>query len=122
MLPGFRALLEETPSISVQGYDRDRRVIFWNKASEKLYGFTAEEAMGKHIEELIIPGEMTPMVKMLIDDWIEKGIPIPAAEHDLLHRDGGIVPVYSSHVMLTNLNGEPELYCMDLNLTDRGVG
>ncbi|MCC9000112.1 MAG: hypothetical protein LM522_11580, partial [Candidatus Contendobacter sp.] len=35
----FRRMLEEIPSISVQGYDQNRRVIFWNTASERLYGY-----------------------------------------------------------------------------------
>lgn len=40
----FRALLESLPKVAVQGYDRDRRVIYWNEGSTRLYGYTAEEA------------------------------------------------------------------------------
>ena len=35
-------------SISVQGYDEQRRVIYWNKGSELLYGYTKEYATGKN--------------------------------------------------------------------------
>jgi PAS domain-containing protein len=38
----------DPPSISVQGYDKHRTVIFWNQASEKLYGCTKEQALGKN--------------------------------------------------------------------------
>ncbi len=31
--------------------DRDRRIVFWNKASERM-GFTADEALGKHMYDL----------------------------------------------------------------------
>ncbi len=54
----FRALLESLPKVAVQGYDRDRRVIYWNEASTTLYGYTAEEASGRRLEDLIIPDEM----------------------------------------------------------------
>ena len=31
-------LFESVNSISVQGYDEQRRVVYWNKGSELLYG------------------------------------------------------------------------------------
>lgn len=36
-------------------WDMDFRVIDWNPAAEKIFGFTKEEAMGKRGEELIVP-------------------------------------------------------------------
>lgn len=52
----FRSMFEQVPSISVQGYNRDRQVIFWNPASERLYGYSREQALGRPQEDLIIPG------------------------------------------------------------------
>ncbi|GAO30110.1 sensory box histidine kinase/response regulator [Geofilum rubicundum JCM 15548] len=50
----FRSLLQDIPSISVQGYQMDGTVIYWNEASEKLYGYTCEEALGQNLLDLII--------------------------------------------------------------------
>ena len=36
----FRELLTALPNVSVQGYDSNRRVVYWNRASETLYGYT----------------------------------------------------------------------------------
>ncbi len=114
----FQSLLESIPNISVQGYDRDRRVVFWNKASEKLYGYSKEEAMGQLIEDLIIPDEMKSVVIEGITDWMSGGPVIPSAELTLKTK-GGQIDVYSSHVMQYDRNGNPEMYCIDIDLTAR---
>ncbi|WP_168130312.1 PAS domain S-box protein [Synechococcus sp. PCC 7502] len=115
----FRLLFESTPLIAVQGYNCHRQVIYWNDASEKLYGFSKSEAIGQQIEDLMIPLEMRQTVIDAIDNWYTEGQQIPAGELDLLHKDGSIVSVYSSHIMLTNIDGEPEMYCVDIDLSDR---
>ena len=51
-------IFNQVPSIAVQGYDRQRRVIYWNQASEELYGYTRAQALGRKLEELIIPPPM----------------------------------------------------------------
>ena len=115
----FRMLVESIPNIAVQGYDINRNVIFWNPASENLYGFSAEEAIGRKIEELIIPARMKTKVIQSIRDWAEKDVPIPAGELVLIDKDHHDVPVFSSHVMLLNKEGERELYCIDVDLRER---
>ncbi|NEQ51337.1 MAG: PAS domain S-box protein [Leptolyngbya sp. SIO3F4] len=115
----FRSLFEGVSLIGMQIYDRQRRVIGWNRASEQLYGYTCEEAMGRQLEDLIIPDAMREYVIQAIDNWIQQGIQIPASELTLRHKNGGPVEVFSSHMMLTNWQGEPELYCLDLDIRDR---
>ena len=115
----FRSLFEETSVIGMQIYDCQRQVIGWNRASEELYGYTREEAMGRQLEDLIIPDVMREPVIQAIEDWVHAGISIPASELTLRHKNGDPVEVFSSHVMLTNLKGESELYCLDLDISDR---
>ena len=33
--------------------DRDQKILFWNKGAEKIYGWSAEEAVGKNVKELL---------------------------------------------------------------------
>ena len=73
-------LFDALPKISVQGYNRDRQVIYWNKASEKIYGYTADEAIGQKLEHLIIPPAMRQDVINSIEAWVNGGEPIPACE------------------------------------------
>ena len=115
----FRAIFEKAPAISVQGYDKNRRVIFWNKASEKLYGYTAEQAIGRPLEELIIPHPMREEVIHSTTRWINGGPAIPASELRLQRANCSPIDVFSSHVMLKGVRGEPEMYCIDIDISER---
>ncbi|MBV5336445.1 MAG: CHASE domain-containing protein, partial [Deltaproteobacteria bacterium] len=70
----FRLVMEDIPGIAVQGYLLDGTVSFWNKASELLYGYSAAEAIGANLLDLI---------------------------------------------MVHKINGEVELFCLDIDLTER---
>lgn len=115
----FRELIESLPAIAVQGYDENRKVIYWNDASEALYGFSRDEALGQPLESLIIPEEMREDVIQHHQNWLKKGLEIPAAELDLQHKNGTVVPVFSSHVMLRSEGDRQEMYCIDISLSEQ---
>jgi PAS domain S-box-containing protein len=109
----FRSILECVPNIAVQGYNRDRKIVFWNTASEILYGYAREEVLGKQLEDLVAQDSYTAEI-----DDNQIAIQYGPGEHGMRHKDGSIIPVYSSHVMLQNSRGEDEMYCLDVDLTD----
>lgn len=113
----FRSLLESLPKVAVQGYNRDRRVIYWNEGSTRLYGYTAEEAQGQLLEDLIIPAFMRDGVIQAHRAWIEKGVAISAGELELKHKTGEPVSVYSQHLMLNEHTDSPLLFCVDVDLS-----
>ncbi|NJL46999.1 MAG: PAS domain S-box protein [Leptolyngbyaceae cyanobacterium SM2_5_2] len=114
----FRQLFSATPT-PIQGYDKDRRVIFWNQASEAIYGYGEAEAMGQRVEDLIIPEAVQAAVLPVVDAWVVgNGAPLPNGELWLQHKTGNLVPVYSTHVKLNSLSGEPEMYCIDVDLSE----
>lgn len=115
----FRALLESLPRVAVQGYDRERRVIYWNEASTRLYGYGAAEAQGQSLEELIIPESMREPVIQAHQAWMREGIEIPAEELELQHKSGEPVPVFSHHVMLGEHTENPLIFCVDVDLSDQ---
>ena len=113
----FHSLLKQLPRIAVQGYDRNRKVIFWNKANEKINGYTESEAFGRRLEDLIIPQSMMPEVVASHKECMATGIPIPSREWNLKHKDGSLVTVHSSYVMQKNNQGESEMFCIHTDLT-----
>ncbi|WP_138437491.1 putative bifunctional diguanylate cyclase/phosphodiesterase [Marinobacter shengliensis] len=115
----FYELIESLPMVAVQGYDRKRRVIYWNDASRHLYGYTREEAEGQLLEDLIIPDHMREGVIEAHRDWLESNISIPPEEIELKHKDGHLVPVYSSHVMIKQDTGDCEMFCIDVSLQEQ---
>ncbi|GAB3350225.1 hypothetical protein GCM10027512_23800 [Chromohalobacter beijerinckii] len=113
----FRALLESLPRVAVQGYDRERRVIYWNEASTRLYGYGAAEAQGQSLEELIIPESMRESVIQAHRAWVREGVNIPAEELELQHKSGEPVSVFSHHVMLGEHTENPLMFCVDVDLS-----
>ena len=111
----FRTIIEDIPSIAVQGYDETRKVTFWNRASEALYGYSKEEALGNTLEDLIIPDKMREDVINGHKMWIDKDIPIPPGELILKNKDNQPVQVHSSHVMHDN-GQTKEMFCLDVDL------
>ena len=111
-------LFDAVDSISVQGYDEQRRVIYWNKGSELLYGYSHQEAIGKKLEDLIIPAPMREPVIEAHCNWIKHDIEIPASELTLKHKKGNDVAVFSSHVMFTNQYNTKQMYCIDIDLSE----
>ena len=113
-----RATLEEL-SIAVQGYAPDGTVRYWNRACEHFYGYTEQEALGRNILELIIPPEVRAAVREAIAGMARSGEPVAASELMLMHKDGSRVPVYSSHAVVKRPGAEPELFCIDVDLSER---
>lgn len=111
-------LFDAVDVLSVQGYDEERRVIYWNLGSELLYGYTEAEALGKKLEDLIIPEHIRDCVISAHKNWLNKGIKIPAAEITLCNKRDDDVTVFSSHVLFTNEHDKHEMYCIDINLAE----
>ena len=114
----FEHIMDDSTAISIQGYDEHHNVIYWNKGSELLYGYSKEEALGKHLEALIIPDTMKQHVSSLIDNWLEEGTPIPSSEVVLIDKDGNDVHVLSHHVMIQLDEDHYEMYCIDIDLSN----
>jgi diguanylate cyclase (GGDEF)-like protein/PAS domain S-box-containing protein len=115
----FRTILQDVPTIAVQGYAVDGTTQYWNSASEKLYGYSAQEALGRNLLDLIIPPEMRSAVQQAIQHMAETGQTIPASELSLMRKDGSRVTVYSSHSIASIPGYAPELFCLDVDLTER---
>lgn len=117
----FQRLLSDIPSVSVQGYTMDGTTFYWNKASEQLYGYTQQEAVGKSLLDLIIPPDMHRQVEDSIARMVAQGVPEPAAEFQLMRKDGTLVDVFSSHALLQWPGTEPQLFCLDIDISERKI-
>ncbi|MBI5297918.1 MAG: PAS domain S-box protein [Chloroflexi bacterium] len=115
----FRSMLRNVPNIAIQGYAMDGTTQYWNQASENLYGYTVGEAIGRSLLDLIIPPEMRAEVRQAIQHMAESGQPLPAEELSLMRKDGTRVTVYSSHAVVSAPGRPPELFCLDVDLSER---
>ncbi len=118
----FRNLLEYLPGVAVQGYGADGTVRYWNKASEKLYGYAMAEAVGRNLGDLIIPPEMKPHFAQALEigaKATQSGEFMPSGERMLLHQNGSRVPVYSIHTVVCLEGSEPLMFAIDVDLSER---
>ncbi|MBW1982199.1 MAG: PAS domain S-box protein [Deltaproteobacteria bacterium] len=118
----FRNLLEHIPGVSIQGYSTDGTVLYWNKASEQVYGYTAAEAVGKNLADLIIPPDIRPSFQeglRIGAKATESGELMPGGEYMLLHKNGSLVPVYSIHTVVCLGNRPNTMFCIDVDLSER---
>ncbi len=115
----FSTIFNDIPSIAVQGYDCQRRVTYWNQASEKLYGYTRAQALGQLLEELIVPLESRAQMIEAVQAWSQGGEGIAPGRFTMQCADGSAVEVFSTHVMQKNDDGEPEIYCLDIDISEQ---
>ncbi len=116
----FHRLFEDVDALAIQGYLVDGTVAYWNRASEKLYGYAAEEALGGNLFDLIIPPAMREEVRAAVSAMWASGQAIPAARLLLKHKNGSPVPVYSSHTVVKTPGHPTLLFCMDIDMSRLG--
>jgi PAS domain S-box-containing protein len=95
----FESLLETSP-VAVIMIDRASHVTSWNPAAEKLFGYTADEAIGTHIDDLVANRpEIRPEAdRFTAEAWQSPGF------HRITRRtrkDGSLVDVEISSVRVT---------------------
>ncbi|WP_406624458.1 EAL domain-containing protein [Acidovorax sp. SDU_ACID1] len=115
----FRTVLRNIPSISVQGYRADGTTTYWNQASEQIYGYTQDEALGRSLLELIIPPPMHDGVRAEMARMFATGVPIPSGELQLQRKGGAPVHVFSSHAFIQVPGQPPEMFCIDIDVSGR---
>ena len=115
----LRATIENTPHVAVQWYDRQGRITYWNHASELMYGWTAAEAAGKTLDELIFTREQAAEYLQSLAAVEKTGLPLGPLEFLFHRRDGNTGMILSTLFKIQTPSGEPRFVCMDVDLTRR---
>lgn len=115
----LRAIIEGSPLLAIQWYDSDGRVLDWNPASETLFGWTRDEALGKTLDHLIYSREQHLEFVDLLRGVERNGRYAGPYEADIRHRDGRAVSILSTTFRIPDEQGQSLFVCMDLDITDR---
>jgi PAS domain S-box-containing protein len=98
----FQADLLNNVGQSVIATDLSGKVIYWNKAAEKIYGWSTSEAIGESIVDLIQPSEEQANDNMKTlstgKTW--------AGEFDVKRKDGSSFPVFGTNTPIHDPNGK----------------
>jgi len=99
---GLNDILMDHIGQAVMMVDTDRKICFWNKASEKLYGWTKEEVLGHEVETL---GEISS--KEDEESNLKKLMTGESWSTELLvqRKDGSFVPVIANRTPVFDYTG-----------------
>ena len=115
----FSRLLQEIPSVAFQGFSVDGTIHYWNLASETFYGYTALEAVGNNLLDLIIPDDMRQDMRHALCLMTETGEALTPAEMSLKRKDGSLITVFSCYTVVRRPGRETELFRLDVDITER---
>jgi PAS domain S-box-containing protein len=87
------AVVEHAADAIVSTTIEDGSITSWNPAAQELLGYSAEEAVGRDLRELVLPPEVTEERIREANVRISAGESLKREESWLRHRDGHTVPV-----------------------------
>jgi len=111
------ALLDKA-SDAIMVCDLAGRIIYWNKGAEKIYGWIAEESLGKNVLHLLFNGILTPQIEETFktalgqDEW--------GGELQKVAKDGRRVIVQARSTLIRDAQGRPQsLLVINTDITER---
>jgi two-component system cell cycle sensor histidine kinase/response regulator CckA len=115
----LRAVVSNTPNVAIQWYDRDGRVRMWNDASVAMFGFTAAEAVGQTLDQLIHTPEETATFLATLANIGRTGACLGPTEYTFRRRNGEPGVCLSSLFRIPGDDRGDWFVCMDVDITER---
>ncbi len=86
--------------------DREGKVTLWNKGAEHLFGYTAEEVMGKHVDQFIVPPKFRRTEEKLLKLVEKKGGSFLEKEVKRVRKSGEVIYTTASYNLVRDTNGK----------------
>ncbi|MEU1017883.1 SpoIIE family protein phosphatase [Streptomyces sp. NPDC005898] len=104
--------------VAVIQIDRVGTICAWNEDAEELFGYAAEQVMGKPLNDLAAwphtPGTSTGIAEALqLSRW--------EGSYGIRGSHGRVIPVYASHLRVRDNDGEPSTVCLLVRDEERAV-
>ncbi|MFI9238190.1 SpoIIE family protein phosphatase [Streptomyces sp. NPDC053079] len=104
--------------VAVIQIDRTGGISAWNDDAHELFGFAADQIMGKPLTDLAAwphtPGTSTGIAEALrLSRW--------EGSYGIRGADGRIIPVYASHLRVRDTAGSPSTVCLLVRDDERAV-
>ncbi|HVF98048.1 MAG TPA: PAS domain S-box protein, partial [Flavisolibacter sp.] len=113
------ACIQNTPNLAVQWYNSKGEVLFWNQTSERIFGWKAEEAISKTIDELIVVPENRGFWLHKIQHLATTNATSETEEWTFRCRDGSEGCCISTLISIPSFDSEPLFVCLDVDITRR---
>ena len=113
------ANLENTPNVAVQWYDPEGRILYWNPASEILYGWKAGEMRDQTLAGTLLDGPSHQEFLRILRQVHDSGRPHGPYELDIHRRDGSSGTIEATVFAMPMGDGRTGLVCMDVDISAR---
>ena len=114
----FQASLLNQVRNAVIATDLEGRIIYWNRFSEVLYQWKAEEVLGRSIAKTIVPPEKSILMNEVMADIIRYGY--RESEHIVQRKDGSLFPAFYAFSTLSDEVGRLMGFVgVSIDLTER---
>jgi PAS domain S-box-containing protein len=100
----FLAAIVESSEDAIYGKNLDSLIVSWNPAAERLFGYSAEEIIGRSTVALFPQSRRDEMLDILAG--IRRGDLVGGQETERLHKSGRIIPVSVTVSPVRNAAGE----------------
>ena len=118
-LQRFEAVVANTPLVAIQGFDQHGYIRHWNAACTSLYGYKAEEALGRRVQDVLLTKEEANRFEEVLARVWASGVATVPEEWRIQTREGKKRWVYSSIFPVFEHGNVVEAFCMDVDITDR---
>ena len=103
----LKLLVDETPDAQMV-MASDGKVLYWSRGAESTFGYTPEEAVGRPLEELVVPKERTEEHR---ESWREATKTGVAIYESVRHKkDGTLIYINTAMHAVRNTAGEVECF------------
>jgi PAS domain S-box-containing protein len=92
----LRQIVQNMP-VMLDAFDEDNRILVWNRESERVTGYSAEEMIGiNNVLEILYPDR--EYLSRVLDEWAERGDEFHNWEINLTCKDGTVKTVAWSNI------------------------
>ena len=113
------ANLENTPAVAVQWFDQEGRIRYWNHASEVLYGWRADEVLGKTLDTCLYSADDAADFLRILEGVRATGHPYGPYESGIRRKDGSEGWVLATTFAMPAYEDGVGFVCMDVDITAR---
>ncbi len=103
-------LVEESPDALI-ALALDGKVLFWSRGAETIFGYSADDAIGHCIEDLIVPGDLREEARCKLAEVRAQGSLV--FETTRRRKDGAFIVVDVSKRLVTDAAGRPSFIAVN---------
>jgi two-component system CheB/CheR fusion protein len=94
----------ESANDSIVSFDMDGVIVSWNRGAERVFGYRADEAVGRQ-QDFFVPAEMRDQARGMLET-LRRGEAVPPCDSLRQRKDGTLIDVTLSASLLKNVAGE----------------